>query len=59
MAVVAVVPVRRFQARAIDTDRRWWLPPVILARRTRSTGAAGRCGPAYGDGGRPAWKECV
>ncbi|MFF4036514.1 DUF1453 domain-containing protein [Streptomyces sp. NPDC001816] len=31
VAVVAVVVVRQFRARAIDTDRRWWLLPVILA----------------------------
>ncbi|MGW2743683.1 DUF1453 domain-containing protein [Streptomyces sp. NPDC001450] len=31
VAVVAVVLVRQFRARAIDTDRRWWLLPVILA----------------------------
>jgi hypothetical protein len=31
VAVVAVVIVRQFRARAIDTDRRWWLLPVILA----------------------------
>jgi hypothetical protein len=30
-AVVAIVIVRQFRARAIDTDRRWWLLPVILA----------------------------
>ncbi|MGW2704615.1 DUF1453 domain-containing protein [Streptomyces sp. NPDC001340] len=31
VAVVAVVVVRQFRARAIDTDWRWWLLPVILA----------------------------
>ncbi|MCZ0986496.1 DUF1453 family protein [Streptomyces diastatochromogenes] len=31
VAVVAIVIVRQFRARAIDTDRRWWLLPVILA----------------------------
>ena len=31
VAVVAVVIVRQFRARQIDTDRRWWLLPVILA----------------------------
>ncbi|MFE5401453.1 DUF1453 domain-containing protein [Streptomyces sp. NPDC056580] len=31
VAVVAVVIVRQFRARAISTDRRWWLLPVILA----------------------------
>ncbi|MEU3526606.1 DUF1453 domain-containing protein [Streptomyces sp. NPDC038707] len=30
VAVVAVVIARQFRARAIDTDRRWWLPPAIL-----------------------------
>ncbi|MFF7971227.1 DUF1453 domain-containing protein [Streptomyces sp. NPDC007905] len=30
VAVVAVVIVRQFRARALDTDRRWWLLPVIL-----------------------------
>lgn len=30
-AVVALVLVRQFRARAIDTDRRWWVLPVILA----------------------------
>ncbi|MBK3576717.1 DUF1453 family protein [Streptomyces sp. MBT65] len=30
VAVVAVVIVRQFGARRIDTDRRWWLLPVIL-----------------------------
>ncbi|MEU9988255.1 DUF1453 domain-containing protein [Streptomyces sp. NPDC048045] len=30
VAVVAIVIVRQFRARAIDTDRRWWLLPVIL-----------------------------
>ncbi|MGV9417687.1 DUF1453 domain-containing protein [Streptomyces sp. NPDC003674] len=31
VAVVAVVIMRQFRARAINTDRRWWLLPVILA----------------------------
>lgn len=31
VAVVAIVVVRQFRARAINTDRRWWLIPVILA----------------------------
>ncbi|MFJ9559509.1 DUF1453 domain-containing protein [Streptomyces fuscichromogenes] len=31
VAVVAVVIVRQFRARPIDTGRRWWLLPVILA----------------------------
>ncbi|MDN3264016.1 DUF1453 family protein [Streptomyces sp. CSDS2] len=31
VAVVAVVIARQFRARAIDTDRRWWLLPVVLA----------------------------
>ncbi|MBX7553654.1 DUF1453 domain-containing protein [Streptomyces sp. NPDC004232] len=31
VAVVAIVMVRQFRARAINTDRRWWLIPVILA----------------------------
>ncbi|GHE06776.1 CcdC protein domain-containing protein [Streptomyces alanosinicus] len=31
VAVAALVIVRQFRARAIDTDRRWWLLPVILA----------------------------
>ncbi|MFI2205855.1 DUF1453 domain-containing protein [Streptomyces sp. NPDC020192] len=30
-AVVAIVIVRQFRARPINTDRRWWLIPVILA----------------------------
>ncbi|WP_030342926.1 hypothetical protein [Streptomyces sp. NRRL S-1022] len=30
-AVAAIVIARQFRARAIDTDRRWWLLPVILA----------------------------
>ncbi|MEU5536275.1 DUF1453 domain-containing protein [Streptomyces sp. NPDC020362] len=30
VAVVAIVIVRQFRARAIDTDRRWWLLPLIL-----------------------------
>ncbi|CAL9292383.1 DUF1453 domain-containing protein [Streptomyces sp. SudanB182_2057] len=31
VAVVAVVFARQFRARAIATDRRWWLLPVVLA----------------------------
>ncbi|MET9448372.1 DUF1453 domain-containing protein [Streptomyces cinerochromogenes] len=31
VAVVAVVIARQFRTRAIDTDRRWWLLPVVLA----------------------------
>ncbi|MGW4568577.1 DUF1453 domain-containing protein [Streptomyces sp. NPDC004561] len=31
VAAVAIVIVRQFRARAINTDRRWWLLPVILA----------------------------
>ena len=31
VAVVAIVIARQFRARAINTDRRWWLIPVILA----------------------------
>ncbi|MEV7810895.1 DUF1453 domain-containing protein [Streptomyces flaveolus] len=31
VAVVAIVIARQFRARAIDTDRRWWLLPVVLA----------------------------
>ncbi|MEW2514162.1 DUF1453 domain-containing protein [Streptomyces sp. NPDC046870] len=31
VAVVAIVIARQFRARAIGTDRRWWLLPVILA----------------------------
>lgn len=31
VALVALVIVRQFRARAIDTDRRWWLVPVVLA----------------------------
>ncbi|GHH20480.1 DUF1453 family protein [Streptomyces rubradiris] len=31
VAVVAVVIARQFRARAIDTDRRWWLLPAVLA----------------------------
>ncbi|MGW0999964.1 DUF1453 domain-containing protein [Streptomyces sp. NPDC002520] len=31
VAVVAIVIARQFRARAIDTDRRWWLLPAILA----------------------------
>ncbi|MFH9402453.1 DUF1453 domain-containing protein [Streptomyces sp. NPDC017638] len=30
VAVVAVMIVRQSRARAIDTDRRWWLLPVVL-----------------------------
>ncbi|GAB1338270.1 DUF1453 family protein [Streptomyces sp. E-15] len=30
-AVAALVIARQFRARPIDTDRRWWLLPVILA----------------------------
>ncbi|MGV9352775.1 DUF1453 domain-containing protein [Streptomyces misionensis] len=30
VAVVALVLVRQFRARPINTDRRWWLLPVIL-----------------------------
>lgn len=30
VAVIAIVIARQFRARAIDTDRRWWLLPVIL-----------------------------
>ncbi|MEU9453203.1 DUF1453 domain-containing protein [Streptomyces sp. NPDC048277] len=30
-AVVVVVIVRQFRARPVDTGRRWWLLPVILA----------------------------
>ncbi|MFJ5838463.1 DUF1453 domain-containing protein [Streptomyces shenzhenensis] len=30
VAVVALVLVRQFRARPIDTDRRWWILPVIL-----------------------------
>ncbi|MFG2607032.1 DUF1453 domain-containing protein [Streptomyces sp. NPDC048514] len=30
VAVVGAVIVRQFRARAITTDRRWWLVPVIL-----------------------------
>lgn len=30
VAVVALVLVRQFRARPIDTDRRWWLLPLIL-----------------------------
>ncbi|MEU6665210.1 DUF1453 domain-containing protein [Streptomyces sp. NPDC046727] len=31
VAVVAMVIARQFRACAIHTDRRWWLPPVIMA----------------------------
>jgi hypothetical protein len=31
VAVVALVVVRQFRPRRIDTERRWWLLPVILA----------------------------
>ncbi|MEU2715978.1 DUF1453 domain-containing protein [Streptomyces sp. NPDC007205] len=31
VAVAATVIARQFRARAINTDRRWWLLPVILA----------------------------
>ncbi|MEU6590407.1 DUF1453 domain-containing protein [Streptomyces sp. NPDC046881] len=31
VAVAAIVIARQFRARAIDTDRRWWLLPVVLA----------------------------
>ncbi|MFJ9815306.1 DUF1453 domain-containing protein [Streptomyces sp. NPDC101151] len=31
VAVIAIVIGRQFRARAIDTDRRWWLLPAILA----------------------------
>ncbi|MFJ4583655.1 DUF1453 domain-containing protein [Streptomyces echinatus] len=31
VAVAALVIARQFRPRAIDTDRRWWLLPVILA----------------------------
>ncbi|MFJ3309236.1 DUF1453 domain-containing protein [Streptomyces sp. NPDC086549] len=31
VAVVALVVVRQFRARPIDTDRRWWVVPVVLA----------------------------
>ncbi|MGW1810343.1 DUF1453 domain-containing protein [Streptomyces sp. NPDC002078] len=31
VAVAAIVIVRQFRARAINTDRRWWLIPVVLA----------------------------
>ncbi|WP_191876919.1 DUF1453 family protein [Streptomyces filipinensis] len=30
VAVAAIVIARQFRARAINTDRRWWLIPVIL-----------------------------
>ncbi|WP_055532396.1 hypothetical protein [Streptomyces graminilatus] len=31
VAVVALVVVRQFRTRRTDTDRRWWIVPVILA----------------------------
>lgn len=31
VAVAAVVIARQFRAQAVDTDRRWWLLPVVLA----------------------------
>ncbi|MGW7820907.1 DUF1453 domain-containing protein [Streptomyces puniciscabiei] len=31
VAVAAIVIARQFRARAINTDRRWWLIPVVLA----------------------------
>ncbi|MET8765983.1 DUF1453 domain-containing protein [Streptomyces sp. NPDC004658] len=31
VVVVALVIARQFRARALDTDRRWWLLPLILA----------------------------
>ncbi|MFE0514332.1 DUF1453 domain-containing protein [Streptomyces sp. NPDC058964] len=31
VAVVALVVVRQFRARPIDTDRRWWIVPLVLA----------------------------
>jgi hypothetical protein len=31
VAVAAVVIARQFRAQAIDTDRRWWMLPVVLA----------------------------
>ncbi|WEO94832.1 CcdC protein domain-containing protein [Streptomyces sp. FXJ1.172] len=31
VVVAAIVIARQFRARAINTDRRWWLLPVILA----------------------------
>jgi hypothetical protein len=31
VAVAAIVIARQFRARAINTDRRWWLLPLILA----------------------------
>ena len=31
VAVVVLVVVRQFRASRIDTDKRWWLVPVILA----------------------------
>ncbi|WP_330337388.1 DUF1453 domain-containing protein [Streptomyces sp. NBC_00557] len=30
VAVAVIVIVRQFRARAINTDRRWWLIPVVL-----------------------------
>ncbi|MBL1108663.1 DUF1453 family protein [Streptomyces sp. 5-8] len=30
-AVAAIVIARQFRPRAMDTDRRWWLLPVVLA----------------------------
>jgi hypothetical protein len=31
VAVIAVVIVRQFRASRVDTDRRWWLLPCVLA----------------------------
>ncbi|MEU1513676.1 DUF1453 domain-containing protein [Streptomyces sp. NPDC005811] len=31
VAVAALVIVRQFRARRVDTDRRWWLLPAVLA----------------------------
>ncbi|AKJ10293.1 membrane protein [Streptomyces incarnatus] len=31
VVVAAIVIARQFRARAINTDRRWWLIPVVLA----------------------------
>ncbi|MCF3132045.1 DUF1453 domain-containing protein [Streptomyces olivochromogenes] len=31
VAVVVLVVVRQFRARPLDTDRRWWAVPVVLA----------------------------
>ncbi|MFC4500136.1 MULTISPECIES: DUF1453 domain-containing protein [Streptomyces] len=31
VAVVALVIVRQFRASRVDTDRRWWVLPVVLA----------------------------